>query len=210
MVRRYSWQFWLTLALVDGVGLSVLTPQKKCRMKMISCRGATCGALYSSLKGRLCPCASSTSRSPTRSRSFSVGMSLLTSMVPSNSSCPLWRIGVWLEGENGGVERPGASRDVDTLDSTIGAASEGGGEGGCATAAGVAGVVVVGGSAEPAGLLSVVSMLAVSAVSCSLNKLRDDVLRAQLRKAPVPGLEAEDMLSIAGRGVAKSLAGSPK
>jgi hypothetical protein len=40
--------------------------------------------------------------------------------------------------------------------------------------------------------------------------LRDDVLRAQLRKAPVPGLEAEDMLSIAGRGVAKSLAGSPK
>jgi hypothetical protein len=164
--REGAQEFLAVLANVSACfwcqSLPVLTPQKKWRMKMISCRGATCGALYSSLKGRLCPCASSTSRSPTRSRSFSVGMSLLTSIDPSNSSCPFWSIGVWLEGENGGVERPGASRDVDTLGSALGADSEGGGEGGRATAEDAAGVVVIGGSAEPVGLLSVVSILAVS------------------------------------------------
>lgn len=51
-VRRKSWQFWDRVVLVDlvwcvgvWVGRDVgLTPQKKCRINIISCRGATCGA----------------------------------------------------------------------------------------------------------------------------------------------------------------------
>jgi hypothetical protein len=88
-------------------------------------------------------------------------MSLLTSMVPSNSSCSFPNIGVWLEGENGGVERPGAFRDVDTLGSPLGADSEVGGEGGRATMAGCSDVVATGAGAEAVALLSEVSMLAV-------------------------------------------------
>jgi hypothetical protein len=71
-------------------------------------------------------------------------------------------MGVWLEGENGGVDRPGASREVDTFGSALGAESDGGGEGGRATSEGAVDVVAIGGSAEPAGLPSVISILSTS------------------------------------------------
>jgi hypothetical protein len=93
------------------------TPQKKCRMKMISCLEATWGALYSSLNGLLCPCASKTNRSSTLAKSFSLGMSLFTSTVPSNSSCSFCRTGVWLDGEKGGVILSAASSDILVLTS---------------------------------------------------------------------------------------------
>jgi hypothetical protein len=83
-------------------------------------------------------------------------------MVPSNSSCSFPIIGVWLEGENGGVERPGPSREVDTLGSALGADSEVGGEGGLATAGGCVAVLAAGASAEVVGWVFEVSILAVS------------------------------------------------
>ena len=121
-------------------------------MKMISCRGATRGASYSSLKGRLFPCASSTSRSPTRCRSLAVGMSLVTLTVPSNSSCSFCSTGVWLDGENGGVVSSGAS--IEVLGSIFRAVCESGGEGGVVVGIGGAEVAVGTG----ADLLSEVSM----------------------------------------------------
>jgi hypothetical protein len=87
-------------------------------------------------------------------------------------------MGVWLDGENGGVERPGASRDVDTFGSALGATSEGGGEGGRATAEGSVDVVAIGGSAEPAGLLSVVSILSMSVLQSGMDELRKDATSA--------------------------------
>jgi hypothetical protein len=130
---------------------------------MMSCRGATWGALYSSLKGRLTPWASNTSRSPTRSKSFSVGRSLLTSTDPSNSSCSFGRIGVWLEGEKGGVGSPRASSDVLPWGSALGAEAEGSGEAGCASAVGCVEVVAAGGAAGMvAGFVSEVSILMAS------------------------------------------------
>lgn len=102
-------------------------------MKMISCLGATSGALYKSLNGLLWPSASSTRRSSTLARSLSVGRSSLTWTVPSNSSCSFWRTGVWLDGENGGVVLSGASLDMESLASWT-SECEGGGEGGCCVA----------------------------------------------------------------------------
>jgi hypothetical protein len=89
-------------------------------------------------------------------------MSLLTSTDPSKSSCSVCSIGVWLEGEKGGVERPGASKAVGILSSALGAGSEVGGEGGRATTGGCARVAVAGRGAEAVGLTSEVSILGVS------------------------------------------------
>jgi hypothetical protein len=75
-------------------------------------------------------------------------------------------MGVWLEGEKGGVVPPGTSKDVDILGSALGAVSEDGGEGGRATAGGCAGVVITGGGggggAAALALFSDVSMLVSS------------------------------------------------
>lgn len=140
---------------------SLLTPQKKCRMKMISCLEATCGALYSSLKGLLWPCASNTSRSSTLLRSLSVGMSLLTSTVPSNSSCSFCKTGVWLEGENGGVMLSAAS--TDNFGSAWWPVCEWGGEGSCVVDSGGA-EVAIGAGTSAAFLLSDSSMVTVGSV----------------------------------------------
>jgi hypothetical protein len=180
---------------------AILTPQKKCRTKMMSWRGATWGALYSSLKGRLTPWASNTSRSPTRSRSFSVGRSLLTSTDPSKSSCSFCRIGVWLEGEKGGVGSPRASSDVLTWGSAFGADSEGCGEAGRASTVGCADVVAVGGAAAmAAGFVSEVSML-----GASVQNGRAGATRAEISQAlSVAGIKCA---GARGRVVCRSLEG---
>ena len=139
-------------------GIEKLTPQKKCLMKIISCLGATCGALYSSLKGMLWPFASKTSKSSTLFRSFSVGRSLLTFTVPSNSSCSFWSTGVWLVGENGGVVASGASFEVEILGSVGGPECDDGGEGGCAVS-GCGVDVAAGGGAVSVVLVAEGSML---------------------------------------------------
>jgi hypothetical protein len=81
--------------------------------------------------------------------------------MPSNSSWPCWSIGVWLDGENGGVTPPGTSREVDTFCSALVAVSECGGEGGRAPASGCAGAAVAGGGTEAIVFAAEVSMLLV-------------------------------------------------
>lgn len=66
-------------------------------------------------------------------------------MLPSKSSCSFCRIGVWLDGENGGVDRPGTSRDV-FFGSAVGADSDGGGEGGRAATGACVGCTTTGGA----------------------------------------------------------------
>jgi hypothetical protein len=102
--------------------------------------------------------------SPTRCRSFSVGRSLLTSTVPSKSSCSFCSTGVWLVGEKGGVETSGAKVEVETLGSPVGRNSERGGVGGRVSACcGAAGAADDSG-AEAMVLLCDVSMVVASAV----------------------------------------------
>lgn len=61
--------------------------------------------MYSSRNGLALPSLSSTIRSFAFFKSFSEGMSSLTSTFPTKSSSvsPFSRTGVWLDGENGGV-----------------------------------------------------------------------------------------------------------
>lgn len=99
--------------------------------------------------------------SATALRSFSVGMSLFTSSVPSNSSCSLPKTGVWLDGENGGVVFSATS--IEALGSAASPDCECGGEGTCV--AGGCGVdVIMGGGTGAAALASEVSMLIVVVV----------------------------------------------
>lgn len=73
------------------------------------------------------------SRSSTFFRSFSLGRSLLTLTVPSNSSCSFCNTGVSLAGENGGVVLSCAS--IEGLGS-VSRPDECGGEGGAAEVCG--------------------------------------------------------------------------
>ncbi len=69
-VRRYSWQFCQPVSLLSKIrvlGLSMknaescmLTPQKKCLMKITRTRRATFGPVYIDLKGTLLPLTSNT------------------------------------------------------------------------------------------------------------------------------------------------------
>jgi hypothetical protein len=151
-------------------------------MKMISRLGATSGASYSSLKGLLFPCASSTSRSPTLCRSFAVGMSFVMSRVPSNSSCSCCtKSCVWLDGENGGVMLSGAS--IDILGSGFMADCESGGEGGAVDIFGAE--VAMGAGTD---LLFDVSMLKEGTVGVE-GAVRRLCCRRCSRKPAVPELE---------------------
>lgn len=69
-------------------GWNELTPQKKCRTKTTSCRGAgpSPTGIYSSLNGRDWPFESKTKSSPTRFISSGVGISSLTSNVAVSRS----------------------------------------------------------------------------------------------------------------------------
>jgi hypothetical protein len=149
-------------------------------MKMISCRGATPDASYSSLNGRLFPCASKMSRSSTFLRSFSLGRSLLTSTVPSNSSCSFCSTGVSLAGEKGGVLLSCAS--IEGLGS-VSRPDESGGEGGAAELSGAG--ADVGGRA-----LSLVSMVAILRTSIARSACKSAFF-ARVRKGGLAFTEAK-------------------
>jgi hypothetical protein len=92
------------------------------------------------------------SRSSTLLSSFSVGRSLLTSTVPSNSSCSFCSTGVSLAGEKGGVLWSYAS--IEGLGSV--SRPESGGEGGAAELSGAGA-----GADEGGRTLSLFSMVAI-------------------------------------------------
>jgi hypothetical protein len=96
--------------------------------------------------------------SATTLSSFSVGMSLFTSRVPSNSSCSCCKTGVWLDGENGGVVLSPTSSEA--LGSAIYPVCECGGDGICVVC-GCGADVTMGGGTGAVGLPAEVSMLTV-------------------------------------------------
>jgi hypothetical protein len=108
-------------------------------------------------------------------------------------------MGVWLDGENGGVTPPGTSREVAAFASAVGAESEGAGEGGRAPAGGCAAVTVAKGSAEGAVLAAEVSIVVVSVLEEETGRVCANIflLRTASRKPSMPELEAKGAVSIA-------------
>lgn len=124
------------------------------------------------------------SRSSTFLRSFSLGRSLLTSTVPSNSSCSFCSTGVSLAGEKGGVLLSCAS--IEGLRS-VSRPDESGGEGGAAelSGAGAGAGADVGGRA-----LSLFSMVAILRASIARSACKSAFL-ARVRKGGLAFTEAK-------------------
>lgn len=120
------------------------------------------------------------SRSSTFLRSFSLGRSLLTSTVPSNSSCSFCSTGVSLAGEKGGVLLSRVS--IEGL-GTVSRPDESGGEGGAAELSGAG--AVAGGR-----VLSLVSTVAILRASIPRSAYKTAFL-ARSRKCGLAFTEAK-------------------
>lgn len=88
-VRRYSWQFYwasVSILFLKVREESEHTPQKKCRMNIISTRRVTFGPEYRFLNGTILPSLSNTVISSTLFRTACVGISLFVFTSPVNST----------------------------------------------------------------------------------------------------------------------------